>query len=288
MISIIMRPVAGFACAVQLKDGSDGLPNLFIFPGLGGTVSALAQLCSLIAVPSRIYAFQSQGVDGTVPPDRRVEDMASRYLAELTRLQPNGPYLLCGHSFGGLVAFEAAQRLRASGAEIAALILLDTGIHQSFWPRRYFAAVLLRRLRHHLSVILALPLKEMLGYAARTARMLVHRVRTYLRVTDLSAGIDEDEMTPALKEIRNCERVAAADYCPGFYPGKIIYISSAIPGPATFDPNVLWRGRAQELEVRIVAGGHRSMLDQPYVSDLGSTLAEYLRPFCVGRVTEPL
>ena len=37
--------------------------------------------------------------------------------------QPNGPYFLLGHSFGGMVVFETAQRLLAMGERIACLIL---------------------------------------------------------------------------------------------------------------------------------------------------------------------
>jgi thioesterase domain-containing protein len=275
MRSTAMRLLPAYTCAVQLKDGIDKRPALFICPGLGGTTDALVELCASIVLPLRIYAFQSRGIDGTLPPDTRVEEMADHYLAELTRLQPNGPYLLCGHSFGGLVAFEMAGRLHAVGAEIAALILLDTPIHQSFWPRSYFLSVLLQRLRHHFAVIPALPLKKIAGYTARTALMLANTVLTYRRLAKPMI-ISDEELAPALEEVWNCTVVAWANYSPGFYPGKVVYFSAAIPGPMTFDPDVLWGGRVQELEVRVVAGAHRSMLDQPHVSALASTLADYL------------
>ena len=41
-------------------------------------------------------------------------------------LYPDGPYLLSGLSFGGLIAIEIAKWLQASGGEIALLALLDT------------------------------------------------------------------------------------------------------------------------------------------------------------------
>jgi thioesterase domain-containing protein len=40
--------------------------------------------------------------------------------------QPEGPYRIGGHSFGGLVAYEVGRKLRASGAEVDQVILLDT------------------------------------------------------------------------------------------------------------------------------------------------------------------
>jgi thioesterase domain-containing protein len=52
--------------------------------------------------------------------------MAARYVHELRAVQPEGPYLLGGHSAGGVIAYEMAQQLLAEGKK-AQLLLLDTG-----------------------------------------------------------------------------------------------------------------------------------------------------------------
>ncbi|NEQ11458.1 MAG: hypothetical protein F6K37_37905 [Moorea sp. SIO4E2] len=46
-------------------------------------------------------------------------------LKALQAVQPNGPYLLGGHSFGGKVAFEMAQQLRNQGQEVSMLAIMD-------------------------------------------------------------------------------------------------------------------------------------------------------------------
>lgn len=51
--------------------------------------------------------------------------MAAHYIREIRTLQPEGPYLLGGASFGGLVAFEMAQQLQAQGQQVALLALMD-------------------------------------------------------------------------------------------------------------------------------------------------------------------
>ena len=38
---------------------------------------------------------------------------AAYYLEEIRHVQPHGPYLLGGYSFGGLVSYEIALELRA-------------------------------------------------------------------------------------------------------------------------------------------------------------------------------
>jgi amino acid adenylation domain-containing protein len=55
-----------------------------------------------------------------------VEDLSRRLRHEIARLQPAGPYLLGGECIGGVIAFEMAQQLRASGEEVSLLVLLDT------------------------------------------------------------------------------------------------------------------------------------------------------------------
>jgi thioesterase domain-containing protein len=49
--------------------------------------------------------------------------------------EPAGPYLLCGHSFGGLVAFEMARQLLLLHERAASVILLDTGVDERYWPK---------------------------------------------------------------------------------------------------------------------------------------------------------
>ncbi len=55
-----------------------------------------------------------------------VAETATAYLADIRKIQPEGPYLLGGYSFGGLVAYEMAQQLRSMGIETSKLLLFDT------------------------------------------------------------------------------------------------------------------------------------------------------------------
>jgi len=53
--------------------------------------------------------------------------MAALYAQHVRSVQPQGPYLLGGWSFGGLVAFEMARQLAAQELEVALLAILDSG-----------------------------------------------------------------------------------------------------------------------------------------------------------------
>jgi thioesterase domain-containing protein len=56
--------------------------------------------------------------------DYTVEEAAERLVKAIRHVRPAGPYVLGGHCFGGLAAFEAARQLAASG-EVVKVILID-------------------------------------------------------------------------------------------------------------------------------------------------------------------
>ena len=54
-----------------------------------------------------------------------VEEIAARAVRAIRARQPEGPYNLVGHCFGGVIALETARQLRAEAAEVPRLILVD-------------------------------------------------------------------------------------------------------------------------------------------------------------------
>ena len=125
-----MSTIPRFSPFVQIKAGSDK-PPIVIAHGLSGVVQ-FSELACHIQTGQPIYGIQARGIDGEQEPFARVEDMAEFYLDSLAELYPAGPYILIGYSFGGLVAFEMAQRLVVRGKTVALLILLDAYPHPRF------------------------------------------------------------------------------------------------------------------------------------------------------------
>ncbi len=78
------------------------------------------------------YAFFHQGEDGAAFEHKTVEDIAKHYVAEMTSVQPEGPYMLGGYSFGGIVAYEMACQLKAAGHDVPLLALFDMPIPKHF------------------------------------------------------------------------------------------------------------------------------------------------------------
>lgn len=82
------------------------------------------------AKPSRIVSSDRPArpppLDGKSSIPRTVENIAANFIADVKKIQLEGPYHLCGYSFGGTVVYEMAQQLTAAGDGVAFLGLIDT------------------------------------------------------------------------------------------------------------------------------------------------------------------
>lgn len=74
-----------------------------------------------------VYGFFDDGwLTGTKRIHSKVETIAKEYIRQLKKVLSDGPYIIGGHSFGGLIAYEMAVQLQKSGDRIPFLVLFDT------------------------------------------------------------------------------------------------------------------------------------------------------------------
>ncbi|WP_425336881.1 alpha/beta fold hydrolase [Xenorhabdus griffiniae] len=104
---------------------------LFFAPGAGGHVLYLRELATALEGAYSVWGMQSPELDGRSDPPsylevNGLEAMASVMIDFLKKVQPNGPYYLAGHSFGGWLAFEMARQLVQQGESIGLLALVDS------------------------------------------------------------------------------------------------------------------------------------------------------------------
>ena len=90
-----------------------------------GYAALYANLSKALGPDYPFYAFQAKGVDGkSIPQD--FEEMIAHYTHCIRLAQPEGPYVIGGYSYGGLVAYEIARRMHLSGDDVSRLVLFDT------------------------------------------------------------------------------------------------------------------------------------------------------------------
>ena len=69
------------------------------------------ELVGRISHDQPVYGIQPVGQDGRQLPFLGLEEMATNYVAELRSFLPDGPYLLAGFCFAGVLAYEVAHQL---------------------------------------------------------------------------------------------------------------------------------------------------------------------------------
>ena len=112
---------------VKLKEGDESEPLFFIHP-IGGNVSSYEFLVQNLEIPNAVYGIQSRGLFTDQEPLTSIEAMASFYIEAIKSIQNKGSYSIAGWSFGGLIAYEIANKLRQKGDEIKHLFLIDSHI----------------------------------------------------------------------------------------------------------------------------------------------------------------
>jgi amino acid adenylation domain-containing protein len=104
--------------------GGDLAPLIYICTVETGVV-ALRRVLPFLGPDRPVHAFvlrRTAGRSGI----RSIEALAEAGLAEVQERFPSAAYSVVGYSIGGLVAYELADRLAASGARVELLGLLDT------------------------------------------------------------------------------------------------------------------------------------------------------------------
>ena len=230
-----------FSPLVLLRAGI-GTP-LFIVHGLGGNVMELAQLAKRVDTEHPVYAIQPKGLDGIETPYDRVDPMVDYYLRAIRELQPRGPYLLAGYSFGGLIAVEMARRLTQADEEVAFLAFIDSYPHPHAFP-----------LRHRAFVKLATSIGGARGLG--------------LKPDDVEGG-------PALQRVYDGSLEALLHYRPRAYHGKVDFFR---PTRSIFPvhPAKIWGKHLGALELHTVRGDHDSMM-RNYVAHLALKFSACLR-----------
>jgi len=198
--------------------------------------------------------------------------MAARYLQEIRAVQPEGPYHLCGWSYGGQIAFEMAQQLSSAGNEVGLLAILDTGAPEG---------VVQFNARADEALLLAIVVQEWgLSVSAEEIRDVAPgmRVETLTERLRQERGIAfEDPLWLAGRVDRFRARLRALEaYRPRPYPGQIVLIRAAETGidddvaiQYPDDPTIGWRAFSTEaVAVHVVPGSHATMADEPHVADL--------------------
>lgn len=205
----------------------------------------------------------------------RMEDMAAEHAAIIKSRQTNGPVLLVGHCFAGMLAFEVAHQLQAANIKVEAVLMLDTWMNRpSLWLQK------MAWLREHFEKIRQQgPL-----YLWRKCQQRMSKKKSDLAATLLLA-IREDFNVPMPTAIVNrINRHAWRAYQPKALASRgVLFVSKddwMTKAYRPLDESLGTREKFKDgLEMIDVPGNHVSVLNEPHLSVLAENFNKCLKRF---------
>ncbi len=242
-----------WSCLVPLQSGGSK-PPFFCMHGVGGNSVGFRDLANFVGADQPFYGVQAQGLDGKLPCLTSVESMADLYLKEIRRVQPVGPYYLGGFSFGGWIAYEMAQRLRAQGEEVGLLAMFDT------YPFR------IKPVTSSLLSFFRVPTQQQLMY------VLPKTIKKGIRRRIVWVGLPR-----AIKNVLRACYEAEGKYELRPYSGRVTLFRATEALTTEHDPHARWRELARGgVEIQEIEGHHADIIIEPQVRITGAKLRECL------------
>jgi amino acid adenylation domain-containing protein len=198
-----------------------------------------------------------------------VDQMADEAVAQIRSLQPTGPYVLGGHSAGGLVAYETARRLVADRDQVPLVVLLDSPVIGS--------------LAHYLwaEAILNWP-----DIRSATAAQRRQQLRSLIegRLNRFRRKPGTDRVDAAITHSYRASNLAVKHYQPEPYVGDVAVLRTAqgvlmAMGKSDLGWRSLVRGRLTSFEI---PGLHNTIFELPNLETVGRKLEGLLE-----RLDEP-
>jgi acetoacetyl-CoA synthetase len=244
---------------------------LFVVHGLLGDVFQFRWLVARVDTPRPIYGVRARGLDPNFAPHTSVEAMAEEYVRQIKRVQPVGPYAIAGYSFGGLVAFEIARQLVATGERVDRLILFDAYVHERALGPTRRTAFLARRVSRRMVDGVRAPRE----FASRIVRRTARRVAPRLPIAP--PPTEDVPLPPRIRTVEHANMQAFDAYVPGQYSGRATFVRANGRDRQRCDPLPIWsRAVARGLTIECVAGNHFEMLEEPFVAEVAERLAIHL------------
>jgi amino acid adenylation domain-containing protein len=251
---------------VEIRRGNSRTPFFCVHP-LGGEVVCYVDLARRLPAGQPFYGLQARGMDGKDEPLTSIEEMAYHYIQAMRSIQPAGPYLIGGWSFGGLVAFEMARQIREAGETVGLLAIMDVGVPRlnGDVPECDDAEFMLYLFSQTISIS-----------EEEFKRLTPDEQFDYLLNRLKAKGIFPPDFGPV--EARNyfdlakVNHLAALKYDPHPYDGKVTLFRSSERSGFT-DPTLGWGQLAEGgMEIHVVDGKHEEIVMRPHVRSLAGEL----------------
>ncbi len=114
-----------WSCLVPIQAAGSKRP-LFLIHGAEGNVLIFRSLAGYLGNDQPVYGIQAEALDGRTEIQADFKTVAAKYIKEIKKIQPQGPYLLGGYCLGGNIALEVAQQLQQKGDTVGCVAMIES------------------------------------------------------------------------------------------------------------------------------------------------------------------
>ncbi|QLE45886.1 alpha/beta fold hydrolase (plasmid) [Nostoc sp. C052] len=247
------------------------LPPLFcIHPG-GGHVFCYVEMAGQLSPTRPVYGLQAFGLESDRQPLTSVEEMADEYIKAIRQVQPQEPYYLVGWCSGGIIAFEMAQQLLASGYQVASLVLIDS----------YPPTAVDRNEDIDRDMLMAMLIEELSGLYGKELAIALEELYQLDPLDQLNLLLEKVQqlgILPSDMEIQQAQRLWNV-FCTNFmacrhyqlktYPAKALLICASENNQCKVqDSNSGWNTIINHLKTCTIPGNHYTIVQTPLVKNL--------------------
>jgi amino acid adenylation domain-containing protein len=265
--------IAGLAALVAGRTAADDdvlLVNpdgsrapLFLLHAYLGSVLRYRRVGPALSPDQPLVGIHVHDLEGDTTSRVTIEDLADRAIERIRTFRPHGPYLLGGHSAGGLVAYEAARKLVAQGETVTRVVLIDSPARVSL-PHYYWGELVLNwpELRS------APPRRWAVAGRAMVASRLSLRGRA--RAAD---GVDM-----AVERAGRLSNLAVRNHVTAPYGGDVVVLHTRQGVQMAMNNQTLGWDRyvSGRITSRAIPGGHTTLFDPPHLTVVANVLATVL------------
>ncbi|MDZ7970786.1 MAG: amino acid adenylation domain-containing protein, partial [Nostoc sp. DedSLP03] len=247
----------------------------FCMHGAGGGINNYFKLSRRLGEDYPFYALEHT-LEQELPEIISVEETATRYLQEIRQVQPNGPYFLGGHCYGGVIAFEMAQQLQRQGQTVGLLVLIDTiqpetRIESTKDDDAKFLLRMAESIKTNNNIDFSIPFEELRVLPLNEQFHLVNKKANFI-----FSDTEVEDFLNYYKLFR-AHVQAMRDYVPQVYPQSITVFRAKEEiihdfdnrEWSTDDPLLGWgKYSSQPIQVIEVPGDHFSIFVEPHIQEL--------------------
>lgn len=261
---------------------AEGKEPLYIVSGINGTAFAFVEFANMLDPNQPVFVLQQpQETSELEEFPGNVEGIAATYVDQILEQNPNGPYAIAGHCFGGIIAFEMAKQLEIIGKEVKLIALFDTYLPQIENPKNGVHKNI-HRIKKILQRALFKSYKNIHLFLHDRELALKYRKNSFMKFTgsvkkkfSITTDVEKYEFS---EKVTQQYRKAIKDYQITPYNRHILLYRAKMASFKWDDHRYLgWKLYTDELEIHEIKADHLTMLlSKDFAALVQENLNQYL------------